>query len=72
MRMKKKEKQSMRSMKEDELVKKVAELNATIAKALLERTVRPAKNTRSVFQMRKNLAVVKSILKEKQQEAKGK
>jgi ribosomal protein L29 len=68
--MKKKEKATLRSMKTDELKKRASELHATIASLRLERVTKPAKNVRELYNMRKTLAVTKSILTEKQNEAK--
>lgn len=63
--MKKKEKATLRSMKTDELRKRASELRATIANLKLERVTKPAKNVRELYNMRKTLAVTKSILTEK-------
>lgn len=55
--MKKKEKQSLRSMSEVELVKHIGTLEAEITKAKLDRKVRAK---------RKEIAVAKTILRERE------
>lgn len=66
--MKKKEKQQIRTMKTAELGKKVFELHAAIERMKLDRVSAPVKNVREIYNMRKNLAVVESIAKEKMKE----
>ncbi len=63
--MKKKEKATLRGMKTEELRKRASELRVTIANLKLERATKPAKNVRAAYNMRKVLAVTKSILTEK-------
>lgn len=64
--MKQKEKQQLREMTIDQLQKRAAELRASVASLLLERTSKPVKNVRSAYNQRKSLAVVLSLLVEKQ------
>ncbi len=65
--MKKKEKASYRSMNSDELANAVADLRQKVQLASLERTYKEAKNTRTVRVLKKKLAVVQTIRKEKEQ-----
>lgn len=64
--MKKKEKQSLRSMSDEELGKHVQSLTEQIIKFRLERTTKPVKNGKDVRLLRLTIAVAKTIVRERE------
>lgn len=62
--MKKKEKESLRSMTGDELTKHIGALEAEMLSAKLERVTKPTKNVRAIRTNRLRVAVCKTILRE--------
>ena len=63
--MKKKEKQSLRSMSPLELTKHVSALETEITKGMLDGKTKQVKNVRLYREKRKEVAIGKTILKEK-------
>lgn len=64
--MKKKQKESLRSMTNEELVKHVGVLEAEIGTAKLERVTKSTKNVRASRANRLGIAVSKTILRERE------
>ncbi|OGG29363.1 50S ribosomal protein L29 [Candidatus Gottesmanbacteria bacterium RIFCSPLOWO2_01_FULL_49_10] len=63
--MKKREKESLRTMSPDELTKKVREFESEISQGKLTRFTKQIKNTRLVRQRRVAIAVIKTMLHER-------
>lgn len=63
--MKKKEKSSLRAMSQIELVKYVSTRQSEIAKGMLDRVTKQIKNVHTFSNKRKEIAVAKTILREK-------
>lgn len=64
--MKKREKESLRTMSPDELAKKVREFESLISQGKLTRFTKQIKNSRQVRQRRIAIAVIKTMLHEGQ------
>lgn len=64
--MKRHEKESLRAMTNEELVKHVGVLEAEIGTANLERVTKPTKNVRASRANRLGVAVSKTILRERE------
>jgi len=69
--MKTKEISTLRTKEIGELKKMVKELREELASARLEHSMYKLKNTRSLFNKRKELAVIETIIKEKEMEQNG-
>lgn len=63
--MKKKEKSSLRAMSQLELVKHISTRQSEIAKGMLDRITKQIKNVHTFGNKRKEIAVAKTILREK-------
>ena len=63
--MKKKEKSTLRAMSQLELVKYVSTRQLEIAKGMLDRVTKQIKNVHTFSNKRKEIAVAKTILREK-------
>lgn len=63
--MKKKQKESLRAMASEELVKHIGVLEAEIVTANLERVTKPTKNVHALRLKRQKIAVSKTILRER-------
>ncbi|MBI3956199.1 50S ribosomal protein L29 [Candidatus Gottesmanbacteria bacterium] len=63
--MKPKEKQSLHSMSEAELIKHISDLEAEVTKGMLDRTTKQVKNTRLFWARRQHIAVAKTVLRER-------
>jgi ribosomal protein L29 len=64
--MKKKDIQSMRQMKQEELVKAMSETKDKLAKMLIDRYSKQSKNIREGRELRKKIAIASTILREKE------
>jgi ribosomal protein L29 len=65
--MKKNEKKELHTKTADELKKLIKEAQVTLGSLMLDKEQYTLKNTRSVFNKRKEVAVLKTILKEKEE-----
>lgn len=64
--MKRHEKESLRSMSSEELGKEVRALEAQMRSTKLERVTKPTKNVHALRLKRQNIAVSKTILRERE------
>jgi len=65
--MKKKDISTYRQMEKSELAKKLMEVEVKLVDLAINRYTKPSKNRRECFWLRKQSAVIQSIMKEKQE-----
>ncbi|MBI5621134.1 50S ribosomal protein L29 [Candidatus Gottesmanbacteria bacterium] len=63
--MKKKEKQSLRSMSDAQLVRDIGKLETEMKKMSVERTTKPLKNARVFRTKRLGVAIMRTLLRER-------
>lgn len=64
--MKKKEKQSLQAMSPEALTKDLRQVTDKLAATLLSRYTKQSKNIREVRTMRRKIAVIKTVLRQKE------